>query len=50
MPLPTFMTVASLLVQAGAALIIACVFIGLQRRYWRPFLRHWTRSSLRMLR
>jgi hypothetical protein len=46
MPLPLYMTVASLFVQAGAALIIACVFVGLQRRYWRPFLRHWTRSWL----
>jgi len=46
MPLPLFLTVVSLFVQAGAALIIACVFIGLQRRYWRPFLRHWTRSWL----
>ena len=46
MPLPLYLTVASLFVQAGAALIIACVFIGLQRRYWRPFLRHWTWSWL----
>jgi diguanylate cyclase (GGDEF)-like protein len=46
MPLPLYMTVASLFVQAGAALIIACVFVGLQRRYWRPFLRHWTKSWL----
>jgi len=46
MPLPLFLTVVSLFVQAGAALIIACVFVGLQRRYWRPFLRHWTRSWL----
>jgi len=46
MPLPLFLTVASLFVQAGAALIIACVFVGLQRRYWRPFLRHWTWSWL----
>jgi diguanylate cyclase (GGDEF)-like protein len=46
MPLPTFLTVASLLVQSGAALTIACVFVGLQRRYWRPFLRHWTWSWL----
>ena len=46
MPLPQYMTVASLFVQAGAALIIAWVFVGLQRRYWRPFLRHWTRSWL----
>src|SRR5947208_6134714 len=46
MPLPLFLTVASLLVQAGAALIIACVFVGLKRRYWRPFLTHWTWSWL----
>jgi diguanylate cyclase (GGDEF)-like protein len=46
MPLPLYLTVASLFVQAGAALIIACVFVGLQRRYWRPFLRHWTWSWL----
>ncbi|HEX7976983.1 MAG TPA: hypothetical protein VF461_00165, partial [Gemmatimonadaceae bacterium] len=46
MPLPTFLTVASLLLQAGAALIIACVFVGLKRRYWRPFLSHWTWSWL----
>ena len=46
MPLPQYLTVASLFVQSGAALIIACVFVGLQRRYWRPFLRHWTWSWL----
>jgi len=46
MPLPTFLTVASLLLQAGAALIIACVFVGLKRRYWRPFITHWTWSWL----
>jgi diguanylate cyclase (GGDEF)-like protein len=46
MPLPTFLTVASLLLQAGAAIIIACVFVGLKRRYWRPFLSHWTWSWL----
>src|SRR3954462_8003119 len=46
MPLPTFLTVASLFLQAGAALIIACVFVGLKRRYWRPFLSHWTWSWL----
>jgi diguanylate cyclase (GGDEF)-like protein len=46
MPLPRLLTVVSLFVQAGAALIIAWVFIGLQRRYWRPFLGHWTRSWL----
>jgi diguanylate cyclase (GGDEF)-like protein len=44
MPLPLFVTVAGLFVECGAALVIACVFIGLQRRYWRPFLRHWTWS------
>ena len=46
MPLPTFLTVASLFVQSGAALLIACVFFGLHRRYWRPFLQHWTWSWL----
>ena len=46
MPLPTYLSVASFLVLSGAALIIACVFVGLQRRYWRPFLRHWTWSWL----
>ena len=46
MPLTTFLTVAGLFVESGAALIIACVFVGLQRRYWRPFLRHWTWSWL----
>ncbi|MEO6526553.1 MAG: EAL domain-containing protein [Gemmatimonadaceae bacterium] len=44
MPLPTFLTVAGLYVLSGAALLIACVFFGLHRRYWRPFLRHWTWS------
>ena len=46
MPLSRFLTVTSLLLQAGAALIIACVFVGLKRRYWRPFLSHWTWSWL----
>ena len=46
MPLPRFLTVASLFVQSGAALIIACVFVGLKRRYWRPFLTPWTWSWL----
>ena len=46
MPLHTFVTVASLLVQAGAALLIAFVFVGLKRRYWRPFLSHWMWSWL----
>jgi len=40
-------TVAEQRVESGlVALIIACVFVGLQRRYWRPFLRHWTWSWL----
>jgi diguanylate cyclase (GGDEF)-like protein len=46
MPLHTFLTVASLFIQSGAALLIACVFFGLHRRYWRPFLQHWTWSWL----
>src|SRR5215212_6822751 len=46
MPLPTFLFIVSFFVQSGAALIIAWVFVGLQRRYWRPFLRHWTWSWL----
>jgi diguanylate cyclase (GGDEF)-like protein len=46
MPLPTFLTVAGFLVLSAAALLIACVFFGLHRRYWRPFLQHWTWSWL----
>jgi diguanylate cyclase (GGDEF)-like protein len=46
MPLHTYVTVASLFVMSGAAMIIACVFFGLHRRYWRPFLQHWTWSWL----
>ena len=46
MPLPTFLTVAGLFVLSGAAFLIACVFFGLHRKYWRPFLQHWTWSWL----
>ncbi|MBA3672603.1 MAG: EAL domain-containing protein [Gemmatimonadaceae bacterium] len=46
MPLSSFLNVAGLTLQAGAALLIAAVFSGLHRRYWRPFLRHWTWSWL----
>ena len=46
MPLHTFLTVSGLFVMFGAALLIAAVFYGLHRRYWRPFLRHWTWSWL----
>ncbi len=46
MTLPLFLTVAGLLVQSAAALLVAAVFGGLHRRYWRPFLRHWTWSWL----
>ena len=38
------LSVTGLLLQAGAALLIATVFSGLHSRYWRPFLRHWTWS------
>lgn len=44
MALPTYLTIAGLLVQAGAALLVAAVFGWLHSRYWRPFLRHWTWS------
>ncbi|MEP7002162.1 MAG: hypothetical protein ABI969_16865, partial [bacterium] len=30
--------------QSGVAILIALVLGGLLRRYWRPFLRHWTWS------
>lgn len=46
MPLSAFLTVTGLLVQSGTALLIAAVFAGLHRRYWRPFLLHWTWSWL----
>ena len=44
MALSTILSIASLFVQSAAALLVAAVFLGLQRRYWRPFLRHWTWS------
>jgi diguanylate cyclase (GGDEF)-like protein len=40
----TVLSVAGLLAQAGVAILIAFVLGGLLRRYWRPFLRHWTWS------
>ena len=46
MPLPTFTAVSGLLAESGVAVLIAAVFYGLLRRYWRPYLRHWTRSWL----
>jgi diguanylate cyclase (GGDEF)-like protein len=46
MTLPTFLTVAGLLAESGVAVLIASVFFGLLRRYWRPYLRHWTFSWL----
>ncbi len=44
MTLPFFVLVAGLFVQSAAALLVAAVFGGLHRRYWRPFLQHWTWS------
>ena len=44
MALPTVLTVAGLFAQSGVAIFIALVLSGLLRRYWRPFLRHWTWS------
>ncbi len=43
-PQSTFLTVSGLLSESGVAIIIATVFFGLLRRYWRPYLRHWTCS------
>lgn len=40
----TVLSVAGLFAQAGVAILIALVLGGLLRRYWRPFLRHWTWS------
>src|SRR5437870_2371958 len=44
MPLPTFLTVSGLFAESAVAILIALVFSGLLRRYWRPYLRHWTWS------
>src|SRR5260221_14207662 len=41
---PTLLSVVGLLAQSGVAVLIAVVFGGLLRRYWRPYLRHWTYS------
>jgi diguanylate cyclase (GGDEF)-like protein len=46
MALSLYLLLVGLVVQSGAALLIAAVFGGLHRRYWRPFLRHWTWSWL----
>ena len=41
MALSTVLSVAGLFAQSGVAILIAVVFAGLLRLYWRPFLRHW---------
>ncbi|MEP6730036.1 MAG: EAL domain-containing protein [bacterium] len=46
MALSTVLSVAGLFAQSGVAILIAFVLGGLLRRYWRPFLRHWTWSWL----
>jgi diguanylate cyclase (GGDEF)-like protein len=38
------LNIAGLFAQSGVAILIAIVLGGLLRRYWRPFLRHWTWS------
>ncbi|MEP6991502.1 MAG: EAL domain-containing protein [bacterium] len=44
MALYTVLSVVGLFAQSGVAILIAFVLGGLLRRYWRPFLRHWTWS------
>ena len=44
MAVPVVLSIAGLFAQSGAAIVTAFVFGGLQRRYWRPFLQHWTWS------
>ncbi len=44
MALSLVLAVAGLFAQSGVAILIAVVLRGLLRRYWRPFLRHWTWS------
>ena len=39
-----FLLIVGLAVQSAMAMLIATVFGGLHRRYWRPFLLHWTWS------
>ena len=46
MALSTVLSVAGLFAQSGVAILIAVVFAGLLRLYWRPFLRHWAWSWL----
>lgn len=40
----TLLNIVGLVVQSVTAVFIAIVFGELHRRYWRPFLRHWTWS------
>ena len=40
----TFLSIAALFAQSGVAILLALVLEGLRRRYWRPFLLHWTWS------
>ena len=44
MPLSFTLMVSGLLAEAGVSILIALVLLGLLRKYWRPYLRHWTRS------
>ena len=44
MSLTTILSIAALFAQSGVAILIAVVLEGLRRRYWRPFLPHWTWS------
>lgn len=44
MALFTVLAIAGLFAQSGVAILIAIILGGLLRRYWRPFLRHWTWS------
>ena len=44
MSFTTILSIAALFAQSGVAILIAVVLEGLRRRYWRPFLRHWTWS------
>src|SRR3954465_11658563 len=44
MALSTVLSLAGLFARSGVAIVIAVVLGGLLRRYWRPFLRHWTWS------
>src|SRR3954465_11239918 len=46
MALSTVLSITGLFAQSGVAILISVVLGGLLRRYWRPFLRHWTWSWL----